>query len=252
MDFGLAGKRVLVAGGSSGIGLAVGHAFVGEGADVILLGRDPGKLERAVDDLRKVPGPRVTGHAVDMLSRPQIRELAARLVDGGGLDVLVINSGRPPMPMREFLDETEESRWRDGYEQQLLAPLHTMLELTPLLLDKEWSRLVAITSATVKQPMPHHAISTVFRAGVAGALKHLATENAAKGLTVNAVAPASILTEGLARNNDLGKRAASIPARRLGTLEELAATVVFLSSRQAGFITGQTIQVDGGMTASLC
>ena len=153
--------------------------------------------------------------------------------------------------MRQFLDETDDLRWSQAYQQQLNGALVVLRFITPLLLEKSSSRLVAITSATVKQPMPSHAISTVFRAGVQAALKHLANETASRGLTVNAVAPASILTAGLATHHNLAERAQAIPVKRLGTPEELAATVVFLTSRQAGFITGQTVQVDGGMTTGL-
>jgi len=153
--------------------------------------------------------------------------------------------------MRQFLDETDDLRWSQAYQQQLNGALVVLRFITPLLLEKSSSRLVAITSATVKQPMPSHAISTVFRAGVQAALKHLANETASRGLTVNAVAPASILTAGLATHHNLAERSQAIPVKRLGTPEELAATVVFLTSRQAGFITGQTVQVDGGMTAGL-
>jgi 3-oxoacyl-[acyl-carrier protein] reductase len=185
-----------------------------------------------------------------MTERAELASLARRLREMGGLDVLVLNSGGPPQPMRELLDETEHERWQDSYVQQLQAPLNVILEVTPLLVERGWGRVVAITSASVKQPMTRHAVSTIFRSGVHGALKHLANELAAKGVTVNAVGPAGILTERLAKNYDLEERAKSIPMKRLGKLEELAATVVFLASEQAGFITGQTIQVDGGMTAA--
>jgi len=252
VDLGLREKRALVIGGSSGIGYAVCEALAAEGAHIIMLARDPARLDESAGRLRRSHGADVITITADMLSRSRMKALADELRSSGGLDVMVLNSARPPSPMREFLAETESERWAEGYEQQLLAPIHAMLELVPLLLEREWSRLIAITSATVKQPMPVHAISTIFRAGVQAALKHLSNENAHRGLTVNAVAPATILTESLAKFHNLEHRAAAIPVKRLGTLEELAATVVFLASRQAGFVTGQIIQVDGGMTASLC
>jgi 3-oxoacyl-[acyl-carrier protein] reductase len=250
VDTGLRGRRALVTGGSSGLGFAVCEALAVEGADLVIVARDPTKLEQAKDRLSSRHGVKITAVSVDMTERAELASLAPRLREMGGLDVLVLNSGGPPQPMRELLDETEHERWQDSYVQQLQAPLNVILEVTPLLVERGWGRVVAITSASVKQPMTRHAVSTIFRSGVHGALKHLANELAAKGVTVNAVGPAGILTERLAKNYDLEERAKSIPMKRLGKLEELAATVVFLASEQAGFITGQTIQVDGGMTAA--
>ena len=120
-----------------------------------------------------------------------------------------------------------------------------------MMLTKGWGRIVAITSASVKQPMQRHAISTIFRAGLTAALRHLANETVSKGITVNSVCPASVLTDNFARNHDINARTQHVPMGRLGTVEELAGTVAFLASQQAGFITGASIQVDGGMTGAL-
>ncbi len=153
--------------------------------------------------------------------------------------------------MRDFLAETEDGRWEQAYQQQLNGALIVLREVTPLLLDKGWGRVVAITSASVKQPMARHAISTIFRAGVQAALKHLANETASRGVTVNAVAPATILTPTFGTYHNVEARVQAVPMKRLGTREEVAATVAFLASRQAGYITGQVIQLDGGMTSGL-
>ena len=250
METGLKGRRALVTGGSSGLGLAVCEVLAAEGAELVIVARDPVKLGQAKARLSREHGVEVTTASVDMTNRAELQALAARLRDTGGLEVLVLNSGGPPQPMRELLDEMERERWEESYVQQLQAPLNVILEIVPLLVERGWGRVVAITSASVKQPLAKHAMSTIFRSGVHGALKHLANELAAKGVTVNAVGPAGILTERLVKNYDLEERAKSIPMKRLGKLEELAGTVAFLASEQAGFITGQTIQVDGGVTAA--
>ena len=125
-------------------------------------------------------------------------------------------------------------------------------KLTPLVTSSGWGRIVAITSASVKQPMPRHAISTIFRAGVQAALKHVAMEVAARGVTVNAVAPATILTPTFSTYHDLEKRIEAVPMKRGGKPEELAATVAFLASVHAGFMTGEVLQLDGGATLALC
>ncbi len=251
MDFGISGKRALVIGGSSGLGLAVCEALAAEGVNLAIFARNANRLASASAHLTQRFGVKVETVAGDITETLEVQRLAEQLKKSGGLDILILNTARPPSPMRQFLDETDDLRWSQAYQQQLNGALVVLRFITPLLLEKSSSRLVAITSATVKQPMPSHAISTVFRAGVQAALKHLANETASRGLTVNAVAPASILTAGLATHHNLAERAQAIPVKRLGTPEELAATVVFLTSRQAGFITGQTVQVDGGMTAGL-
>jgi 3-oxoacyl-[acyl-carrier protein] reductase len=99
--------------------------------------------------------------------------------------------------------------------------------------------------------MDHHGLSTVFRAGVHGFLKHLANEIAHTGVTVNVVCPASVATEALANSYDIVARAKSIPLKRIGKPEELASAVAYFASQQAGFITGTTLQVDGGMVGAL-
>ena len=251
MDFGISGKRALVIGGSSGLGLAVCEALAAEGVNLAIFARNASRLASASAHLTQRFGVKVETVAGDITETLEVQRLVEQLKESGGLDILILNTARPPSPMRQFLDETDDLRWSQAYQQQLNGALVVLRFITPLLLEKSSSRLVAITSATVKQPMPSHAISTVFRAGVQAALKHLANETASRGLTVNAVAPASILTAGLATHHNLAERAQAIPVKRLGTPEELAATVVFLTSRQAGFITGQTVQVDGGMTAGL-
>lgn len=250
MDFNIQGKRALVFGGSSGLGLAVAQALAAEGVDLVLGARDAGRLETARAQIAAQYPVRIDCASADMTQRADMRALAERLRGDGGIDILILNTARPPSPMRDFLDE-EEDRWNEGCSQQLMAALNALGELTPLLLGKGWGRIIGITSATVKQPMPKHAISTVFRAGVAAALKHLANEIGHQGVTVNAVAPATIRTASLTTFHNLEQRAAALPLKRLGTIEEFAATVAFIASRQAGFITGQTINVDGGMTLSL-
>ncbi|HEU0221658.1 MAG TPA: SDR family oxidoreductase [Paracoccaceae bacterium] len=103
----------------------------------------------------------------------------------------------------------------------------------------------------MKQPMPRHAPSSIFRAGVQTALKHLADEVAPDGVTVNAVAPATIITPTFSQLHDIEARVDAVPLKRPGRAEELGGTVAFLASQRAGFLTGQVLQFDGGMTRAL-
>ena len=118
------------------------------------------------------------------------------------------------------------------------------------MLDRGWGRVVAITSASVKQPMLNHGLSTIFRAGLTGYLKHLANEIAAKGVTVNMVCPASVVTSDRPGTYDVDERLKGIPLGRLGKPDDVAAAVAFLASDHAGFITGASLNIDGGMVAA--
>jgi 3-oxoacyl-[acyl-carrier protein] reductase len=126
-------------------------------------------------------GVQVTTCAGDITREDDIDRLARMASDEGGTQILVLNTPRPPSPMRDFLQENEPQRWEQAYQQQLHGALLVLRKLAPLVAASAWGRIVAITSASVKQPMPRHAISTIFRAGVQAALKHLAMEMAQLG-----------------------------------------------------------------------
>jgi 3-oxoacyl-[acyl-carrier protein] reductase len=251
MDLGIGGRRALLVGGTSGIGLATAEVLAQEGARLALFSRSVEKLEAAAGQLRTGFGAEVVCIPGNMTVPADVARLAETLRATGGYDILVLNSARPPSPMREFLEETDDARWDEAYETQLRGVLAVLRAVAPILAERGWGRIVAITSASVKQPMAYHALSTVFRAGVTAALKHLANELAPKGVTVNAVCPASVLTPNFAAHNDAEARRRTVPMQRLGKPAEVAATIAFLASEQAGFITGASVQVDGGMVAAL-
>lgn len=252
MDLGIAGKRAVVIGGSTGLGYAVCERLAMEGVDLMLFARDPARLEAACVDLKRAHGVRVDAVSGDITLEKDIDRLAKVVVETGGMQILVLNTPRPPSPMRDFLEENDSARWEQAYEQQLRGALLVLRKLTPLLIGTGWGRLVAITSASIKQPMPRHALSTIFRAGVQAALKHLSMELALHGVTVNSVAPATVMTPTFSTFHNIDQRVQAVPLKRAGKPEELAATVAFLASDHAGFMTGENIQLDGGQTRSLC
>lgn len=248
MDLGIRGKRALVIGGSSGLGLAACEALAAEGAGVAIFARDPGRLEAAIARIRATRGVKVDGFAGDITSQDDVKALRDWTRQSGGLDILVLNTPRPPSPMRDFLDETEDQRWQNACTDQLEGALFVLRHLVPGMLGKGWGRIIGVTSASVKQPMPRHALSSIFRAGVQVALKHLVEEVAPHGVTVNTIAPATVLTPTFAQFHDLERRVSGTPLKRGGTMEEFGGTVAFLASQQAGYITGEVIQFDGGLT----
>lgn len=252
MDLGLSGARALVIGGTSGLGLAVAERLAEEGADLLLFARDAVRLETCRQDLEARYGVSVACVPGDLAEADDVVRLAAEVERLCDVRMLILNTPRPPSPMRDFLDETDPLRWAAACRHQLDGALLVLRAVAPLLLDRGWGRIVAITSASVKQPMPRHAISTIFRAGVQAALKHLSMEVAGRGVTVNSVAPATVLTPTFGAYHDLQRRIAQVPVGRAGRADELAATVAFLCSVHAGFITGETLQLDGGQTLALC
>lgn len=251
MDLGISGKRALVIGGSSGLGLACAQALAAEGVDIAIFARNSENLKRAVSDIKSAFGVTCDGFSGDITKQADVQALRDWVAASGGMDIMVLNTPRPPSPMVDFLDENDDERWDRAYRDQLEGALFILRHLTPLLLNKGWGRLIAITSASIKNPLPRHALSTVFRSGVQAALKHLSQEIAEHGVTVNAVAPATVLTPTFAQFHNLQDRVVATPLKRAGTMDELGGTVAFLASQQAGYITGENIQLDGGRTGSL-
>lgn len=247
MDTGIAGRTAIVTGASRGLGFACARALAQEGARLVLFSRSPEPLDKAAADLRSETGADVVTVAGDMTGADDVARLAAA---AGTPDILVLNTGRPPLRLQEVLAETDQERWTHAHETQLKGGVQVASAIAPLMVTRGRGRIVAITSASVKQPMPHHGLSTIYRAGLTAYLKHLANETAASGVTVNMVCPGSIGTEGFLASFDVSERIKSVPVRRLGTPDELAAAVVFFASEKAGFITGASLQVDGGMNAA--
>jgi 3-oxoacyl-[acyl-carrier protein] reductase len=257
MDLGIRGKVALVTASSGGMGRNIALALAGEGADVVLFARSMDKLESVAAEIREAHGVRVLPVAGDMLVRGDVERLTAALrSEFGGLDILVLNTGRAPNPLRATVDENEEARWREAYQNQLWSVIQVVNGVVPAMMGRQAGRIVAVTSASVKQPMPHHSLSTVFRAGVTAYMKHLANELGAHGITVNCVAPALIDTSHRAGSaaytaEQTEARKKMTPLRRMGLQEEVCGVVTFLASRQAGFVTGSTVAVEGGMVGSL-
>jgi 3-oxoacyl-[acyl-carrier protein] reductase len=252
MDLGIKGKTAIVTASSGGLGEFAARSLAAEGVNLALFARSADTLRAKAAAMAAQYGVRVLPIAGDMCSAADVTRLVDEVQQQlGGPDILVLNTGRPPVPMREVLDETDDERWRQAYETQLRGAIRVVGKVAPLLVARGWGRIVGITSASVKQPMTKHGLSTVFRAGLTGYLRHLANEIAVSGVTVNTVCPASVGTEAMGKSYDLAVRAQQVPMRRIGRPEELGAMVAFLCSDLAGFTTGAAIQVDGGMVASL-
>jgi 3-oxoacyl-[acyl-carrier protein] reductase len=256
MDLGIKGKLAVVTASSGGMGRNIAHMLAAEGANVVLFARSLDKLQTACREIEEQHGVKATAVAGDMTNHDDVLRLAETLKSLGGPDILVLISARPPNPLRETLKEDEQSRWDEAYRAQLWSVIDLVTVTVPQMIGRGWGRIVSVTSASAKQPMAVHALSTVFRAGVTAYMKGLAGEVAPHGITVNCVAPALIDTSHRQGKSAYTKEQAEHrktlnPMGRMGTQEELCGVITFLASRQAGFVTGSTIAVEGGMISSL-
>jgi 3-oxoacyl-[acyl-carrier protein] reductase len=252
MDLGIEGKIALVTGASRGIGLAASLGLAAEGARLVLSARNERVLAEAVERVRSAGGEAVAIPA-DVADPQAAERLLAQVRERfGAPDILVVNAGGPPAGLPSALGEEQ---WAAGFQLTLMSAVRLAREALPAMRERGWGRIVNITSLSVKQPVPNLVLSNAFRAAVTGFAKTLATEVAADGVTVNNVGPGYTATDRLEELfvDEAAKRrlVESIPARRLGTPEEVASLVVYLASRQAAYLTGQTLVPDGGATLGL-
>jgi 3-oxoacyl-[acyl-carrier protein] reductase len=246
MDLGLAGRTAVVCGASQGIGLAVAEALAEEGANVAMFARRREVLEREAERIGALA---IRG---DVTNPQDCERLVRRTVEAfGGIDILVNNSGGPPRGPHVDLDE-------ESIEAAVSLLLVSAVRLTNLCLrylrKSDAGRIINIESSSVREPIENLALSNAVRPGVVGWAKGLSREIGPEGVTVNNIATGRIDTERLAESFRQKSRADSqneIPLRRFGKPRELADVVCFLASSRAGYVTGTTIAVDGGLTRGL-
>lgn len=252
MDLGLTDTRAAVAASSGGLGLATARALADAGARVAICGRDPGRLASAVEALiAEAPEADVIALEADVATAEGATAFTQRASDElGGIDILVANAGGPP-PGSASITPLED--YRSALEMNLLSTVAMCQATVPAMRERGWGRVLAITSIGARQPIPFLAASTTARAGVTGFLKTLATEVAADGVTVNSIQPGSHLTDRLRRlgGEQFDALVADIPAGFIGDPDDFGAAAAFLCSRQARFITGTSLLVDGGAARGL-
>jgi len=249
MDFGLQGKVALVTGGSRGIGFGIAAGLAAEGARVAVAARD---AERVRDAARRIGGHGVAFDSADLDAVPGvIAEVESAL---GPIDVYIANTGGPPAGEDPLGFSREQ--WEAAHRTLVLSPMAFLEQLLPGMRARGWGRVVAVGSSAVREPIPSLQLSNAHRPGLIAAFKVLARRAAADGVTINTVLPGRIATDRMyatAGSPEAAEAAAreTVPAGRLGTVGELAAAAVFLCSTAASYITGTTLLVDGGLTASV-
>ena len=246
MDLGLNGRTAIVCGASQGMGLAIAEALAREGMNVAMFARRRKVLEVEAERLGALA---VQG---DVTNPQDCERLVERTVEAfGGVDVLVNNSGGPPRgPALDVDDESLES----AVALLLLSAVRLTNLCLPHLRRSPAGRVINIESSTVKEPADNLALSNAVRPGVVGWAKTLSREIGPDGITINTIAPGRIDTERLAEVYPDGPTEAdlrTIPLRRLGRPDEIAAVVSFLASDAGSYVTGTVIPVDGGLIRGL-
>jgi len=262
VDLGLRGKIALVAAASRGLGRAVAEELAAEGASVVMCARGETALHEAAAAIRASSGVDVEAVVADV-SRPEdVERLVKTAYERfGRVDILVTNAGGPPSGKFESLGP---EKWNDAVQLTLLSTVNLCRAVLPGMRERRWGRIINVTSITVKQPVEGLMLSNSLRAGVTGFARTLANEVARDGITVNNILPGYTRTqrvEELARATAerekisvaeaMKKSETEIPMRRLGEPNEFAALAAFLASESASYITGTSIQVDGGWIKSL-
>jgi 3-oxoacyl-[acyl-carrier protein] reductase len=262
VDLGLAGKIAVVYGASRGLGRAAAEALASEGARVAVVARHEATLTDAAASIRGATKSEVIPFVFDVSRAEDARRSVADVAQHfGGLDIVVNNSGGPKAG--NFGSLTEQD-FAQAVELLFMSVVRISLAAVPLMRQRGGGRIINITSVTVKQPVDNLMLSNAVRPAVVGFSRSLASELAAERITVNCVAPGYTRTERVIELNEANaareqttakaveeRLVASIPMKRLGEPHELASLIAFLASDRAGYITGTTLQVDGGFVRSL-
>ncbi|WP_119299773.1 3-oxoacyl-ACP reductase FabG [Dongia deserti] len=246
MSASLKGKSVIVTGGSKGIGKGIAKVFAGHGAKVLIVARHLKDAEAAAQELGK-GGATVGACAADVTKLSDMEAMAKAAVDRhGALDVLCANAGIFPQAK---IEEMSPESWDEVMNTNLKGTFLAIKACVPHLKNSSQGRIVitsSITGPVTGYPGWTHYGAT--KAGQLGFMRTACIELAKYGITVNAVMPGNIVTEGLAGLGEdyMKTMAASIPLKRLGAVEDIGNAAAFFASREAAYITGQTIIVDGG------
>ena len=263
MDLGLKGKVAMIGGASRGLGYAVAEALAREGASVSISSTTPATIESAAKKIEAAaPGAQVLAMPVDVRNGDQIAAWSKRTIDRfGGVDLLFTNAGGPPAgPAVSF----DDAAWQNAIDLLLFSTIRMVRAAVPSMKSRGGGSILMSTSSSVKEPIANLGLSTVLRASVSALAKTLALELAADRVRVNQIIPGRIdtdrvkqLDEIAAKKQGIGvdeakaKSQSAIPLGRYGQIDEYGRVAAFLLSDAAAYMTGETVQVDGGLIRSV-
>jgi 3-oxoacyl-[acyl-carrier protein] reductase len=257
MELGLKDRVALVCGASKGLGKTVALGLAREGARLAICSRSEKNIRRAAGEIKQETGAEVLPLKADLSSATEARAFFSQaLAHYGKVDILVTNAGGPPsLPFLEITDD----HWEEAFRLTLMSAAILIKEAIPKMQERKYGRIVNLTSVAVKQPIPGLILSNTLRTGLVGLSKTLSAIYGPDNILINNVCPGYTLTERVRELSEVVAQRqnttpeavvraweAEIPLGRLGRPEELADLVVFLASERASYITGATIQVDGG------
>ncbi|MFQ5919676.1 MAG: SDR family oxidoreductase [Thermoplasmata archaeon] len=258
MDLGLRGKAAVVAAASQGLGKAIAWELAREGARVAICSRDKGLIQATAKAIREDTGAEVHAFVCDLTREEEVAAFVSRAAEGlGGVDVLVTNAGGP---RPGGFEDVDDEAWYRTYDLTFLSAVRLIREALPHMIQAGHGRIVVMTSISVKQPIQDLILSNAVRLGVVGMAKSLVPDVGPHDITVNVVCPGYV---GTARTKELFAARAdrdgtspeaveedllrSVPLGRMGEPEEVGALVAFLASERAAYLTGNLIQIDGGI-----
>lgn len=262
MDLGLKGKIAMVGGASKGLGFAVARALAGEGAQVCIASRDAGAIHRAADAIRLETGAQALPVAADLSNADAIAAWhAATVKQFGGVDLLFANTGGPPAGTALCFDD---QAWQCAFDLLLMSVVRSVRIVVPSMCARGGGAILVGTSSSVKEPLPNLALSNVLRSGVTSLAKTLSVELAPQKIRVNTLIPGRIATDRLHQLDEINAKksgiplqehqaraAAMIPLGRYGAPDDFGRVGAFLLSEAASYITGASVQVDGGLIKGL-
>lgn len=257
MNLHLKDKTVLVLASSAGIGKAAAELFIIEGSRVAISSSNKENLIKAVNEIKSQYGIEPLWEQCDINNPNEIEGLVKHVNNNfGAIDILVNNCGGPATG---FFDDLNDEKWELAFEHVLMSAVRFTRLVLPDMKEKNWGRIINITSLSVKQPVDNLILSNSLRSSVTAFAKTLSAQVGKHNITVNNVAPGYTLTgrlyelavvkaklKGISHEEVLASMAAEVPLKRLARPDEIASMIVYLASEQASYITGQTIVVDGG------
>ncbi len=258
MDLKIEGKVAVVTSCSRGLGRAVAEALAAEGVNLAICSRDKEKIAEAADYIEAVYEVEVFHDVCDVTDKAAIEAFRDKVIDHyGTCHILLTNAGGPPPGKVEDFSGAD---FKNAVDLNLMSTINLIYAFLPYMKNQKWGRILALTSISVKQPIPTLVLSNVSRAGVVAFMKSLANEVGSYNITANTIAPGYIMTERVkqlledkAKNENISYDEAmaairkAIPVDKIGAPVDFGALCAFLASGYASYITGETHLIDGGM-----
>ncbi len=262
MDLGLKGKTAIISASSKGLGKACAEELAAEGCNLSIFSRSLTNIKKTALEIEKKYSVKVIYSKANTSSPNDLKNIVQKTKKHfKTVDILINNSGGPPFG---YFEDFKPKDWQNALELNLLSIVNLTKEVLPLMKKQNWGRVINITSVAVKQPIDGLILSNTARTAVIGLTKTLSNEYAKHNILFNNVCPGRIMTDRiidlansrakLTKNSFkkvIQEMESDIPVGRIGNPEELSALVAFLASEKSSYITGNTIQIDGGLVKNL-